>query len=239
MLSQLRDLLENARPGNQANNGQAQEMMQMLDGLSELIAKQQQLLDETYKTQQGQSGEEPQHGQDGEGQQGQGQQGQGQGQNPFPGLRQQQGDIQGQLQELMNRLKGLGAQPPDQLNGAGQAMGGAGEALGKEDAGRATEQQTLALDKLRQGARSMAEQMMRNMGQAGRAGRGHSGNGDRDPLGRPLPTQGLDDGDSVKVPEEADIQRARQILEELRRRLGERQRPPSELDYIERLIERF
>jgi Domain of unknown function (DUF4175) len=43
----------------------------------------------------------------------------------------------------------------------------------------------------------------------------------------------------VKVPEEADVQRARQILEELRKRLGERQRPPAELDYIERLIERF
>jgi hypothetical protein len=70
-------------------------------------------------------------------------------------------------------------------------------------------------------------------------GRGPAGNADRDPLGRPLPTQGLDDGDSVKVPDESDVQRARQILEELRRRLGERGRPPPELDYIERLIERF
>jgi hypothetical protein len=43
----------------------------------------------------------------------------------------------------------------------------------------------------------------------------------------------------VKVPDESDIQRAREILEELRRRLGERGRPPPELDYIERLIERF
>lgn len=139
----------------------------------------------------------------------------------------------------MDRLKGFGARPPEQFDGAGQAMGQAGEALGQENAGRATEQQALALDKMRQGAKSLAEQMMGSMGRPGGRGRANAGNGDRDPLGRPLPSQGLDDGDSVKVPEEADLQRARQILEELRRRLGERARPPGELDYIERLIERF
>jgi hypothetical protein len=139
----------------------------------------------------------------------------------------------------MDRLKGFGAKPPEQFDGAGQAMGKAGDALGQENAGRATEQQTLALDKMRQGAKSLVEQMMSGMGQPGNQGRAQAGSGDRDPLGRPLPTQGLDNGDSVKVPEEADIQRARQILEELRRRLGERARPPGELDYIERLIERF
>jgi uncharacterized protein (TIGR02302 family) len=263
MLSELRDLLENAQPGNQASSSQNQEMMQMLDGLSELITKQQQLLDETYRTQQeseyGSPGEEGEPGEEGrEGGEGkQGQQGQGQGksrqgksgqgesgqgengQNPFPGLGQQQGGLQKQLKELMDRLKGFGAKPPEQFDGAGQAMGKAGDALGQENAGRATEQQTLALDKMRQGAKSLVEQMMSGMGQPGKQGRGQAGAGDRDPLGRPLPTQGLDNGDSVKVPEESDIQRARQILEELRRRLGERARPPGELDYIERLIERF
>ena len=266
MLSELRDLLENAQPGNQASSSQSQEMMQMLDGLSELISKQQQLLDETYRTQQeseygspgedGEPGEEAREGREGregkqgrqgqgqgksgQGKSGQGKSGQGEnGQNPFPGLGQQQGGLQKQLKELMDRLKGFGAKPPEQFDGAGQAMGKAGDALGQENAGRATEQQTLALDKMRQGAKSLVEQMMSGMGQPGKQGRGQAGAGDRDPLGRPLPTQGLDNGDSVKVPEESDIQRARQILEELRRRLGERARPPGELDYIERLIERF
>ena len=261
MLSELRDLLENAQPGNQASNSQSQEMMQMLDGLSELISKQQQLLDETFQAQQeseygspgeeGEPGEEARDGREGrEGKQGRQSQGQGKsgqgksgegkdGQNPFPGLGQQQGGLQKQLKELMDKLKGFGAKPPEQFDGAGQAMGKAGEALGEENAGRATEQQTLALDKMRQGAKSLVEQMMSGMGQPGNQGRGQAGAGDRDPLGRPLPTQGLDNGDLVKVPEESDIQRARQILEELRRRLGERARPPGELDYIERLIERF
>lgn len=263
MLSQLRDLLENAQPGNQASNSQSQELMQMLDGLSELISKQQQLLDETYRAQQqsefgspgedGEPGDESREGQTGrEGKQGR--QGQSQGKNgqgkgggmrdplsPFPGLGQKQGDLQKQLKELMDRLKGLGGKPPEQFDGAGQAMGKANDALGQENAGRATEQQTLALDKMRQGAKSLVEQMMSGaMGQpGGNKGRAQAGAGDRDPLGRPLPSMGLDNGDSVKVPEESDIQRARQILEELRRRLGERARPPGELDYIERLIERF
>jgi uncharacterized protein (TIGR02302 family) len=266
MLSELRDLLENAQSGNQASNSQSQEMMQMLDGLSELITKQQQLLDETFRAQQeseygspseeGEAGDEARDGREGregkqgrqgqgqgkngQGKAGQGKSGQGKnGQNPFPGLGEQQGGLQKQLKELMDPLKGFGAKPPEQFDGAGQAMGKAGDALGQENAGRATEQQTLALDKMRQGAKSLVEQMMSGMGQPGKQGRGQAGAGDRDPLGRPLPTQGLDNGDSVKVPEEGDIQRARQILEELRRRLGERARPPGELDYIERLIERF
>ena len=43
----------------------------------------------------------------------------------------------------------------------------------------------------------------------------------------------------VKVPDQIDIQRAREILEELRRRLGETTRPPIELEYLERLLKRF
>ncbi len=272
MLSELRDILENAQNGRQQAQGQqGQEMMNMLDGLADMIQKQQQLLDETYRAQQqqdrgemgdddeqqqqqqgqrsqqgqrgrqGQMGQQGQRGQKGQrGQQGQKgqQQGQGEGENgdsPFPGLGQRQADLEKALREMMDKLKGMGANPPDQLDGAGQAMGKAGEALGQENGERATEQQTLALDKLRQGAKSMAEQMMSSSGQQGRA----NANGSRDPLGRPLPTQQPDTGDSVKVPEEADVQRAREILEELRRRLGEATRPPAELDYIDRLIERF
>jgi uncharacterized protein (TIGR02302 family) len=253
MLSELRDMLENLQQAQPGQNQQAQEMMQALDALSGIIQEQQKLLDETFRAQQqgenGQQmpGQEGQQGEQGQGQQqgqgqGQGQQGQGQqgqGQRSFGQLQQGQGDLQQQLQQLMDQLRGMGAQPPEQFGGAGEAMGNAGEALGQENAGQATEQQTLALDRLRQGARSLAEQMMQGMGQPGPMGRAFNGNGDRDPLGRPMPTQGLDDGDSVKVPEESEMQRARQILEELRRRLGQRERPQLELDYIERLIERF
>jgi len=44
---------------------------------------------------------------------------------------------------------------------------------------------------------------------------------------------------SVKVPGEIDAQRARRIIEELRRRFGEAFRPQLELDYIERLLKDY
>ena len=64
--------------------------------------------------------------------------------------------------------------------------------------------------------------------------------GELDPMGRPPQrTDGPDPGVGVKVPDQIDIQRAREILEELRRRLGESTRPPLELEYLERLLKRF
>ena len=48
----------------------------------------------------------------------------------------------------------------------------------------------------------------------------------------------LDQGD-VNIPDMSILQKSRQILDELRRRAGERSRPAIELDYIERLLKRF
>ena len=64
--------------------------------------------------------------------------------------------------------------------------------------------------------------------------RGQRGGGqaNRDPLGRKQGDR-LDDGDSVKVPNEITVQRARAILDELRKRLGQPTRPPVELDYLD------
>ena len=58
-------------------------------------------------------------------------------------------------------------------------------------------------------------------------------------LGRPLRGRDYGDDTTVKVPGEIDVQRARRILEELRRRFGETFRPQLELDYIERLLKDF
>jgi hypothetical protein len=41
----------------------------------------------------------------------------------------------------------------------------------------------------------------------------------------------------VKVPDEIDVERARRIMEAIRKRLGERSRPRYELDYLERLLQ--
>ena len=106
---------------------------------------------------------------------------------------------------------------------------------GNMDGAAQSEQQ--ALDQLRKGAREMVEQMMKQNGQ--RAGQGQP-RGPTDPFGRPQSTMdGSDPGNSVKVPDQIDVQRAREILDELRRRLGENTRPTFELDYLERLLKQF
>ena len=94
-----------------------------------------------------------------------------------------------------------------------------------------------ALDALRRGAQGLTEQMM---GQGEGPG---SPNGpsplDEDPLGRPRRTEGPDFNNRVQIPDEIDVQRARRILEELRRRFSDPSRPKLELDYLERLLKRY
>mgnify|MGYP001241292824 CR=1 FL=1 len=143
-------------------------------------------------------------------------------------------------------MEGLGemlGQVPEAFGDAAQAMENAAQALQEGQAGPAFQQQTEALDQLRQGAAQMIEQMMEQMmGEPGdRRGNefGEAPEPTVDPLGRPMPGLGADISNRVKVPDIGDLQRAREILEELFRRAGERARPILELDYLERLLRRF
>jgi hypothetical protein len=69
--------------------------------------------------------------------------------------------------------------------------------------------------------------------------RGQTGQRDDDPLGRPTRSRDFSDG-RVRVPtaDESAVERARRIMEELRRKLGDPSRPRDELDYFERLLRR-
>jgi hypothetical protein len=106
------------------------------------------------------------------------------------------------------------------------------------------------LDQLQQGAQALADQLANQMagsdpgnnnGQGRPAGTrpGQARNDGRDPLGRNTRNSaGMDQGD-VEIPKEADVQRAREIFDELRRRAGEADRPAIEREYIDRLLKRF
>lgn len=168
----------------------------------------------------------------------QGQQTEGTRGNPgeFGELAERQQQLREKLQSLIDRLRTEGAETPEEMDGAGEAMGEAEEAIGEGQLDRATQNQSLALDRLRKGAQNMAEQMMQS-GEM-QAGQGPGSDG-RDPLGRPDRSNRPDLGLSVKVPDQIDIQRAREVLDELRQRLGDPSRPAIELDYLERLIRSF
>jgi Flp pilus assembly CpaE family ATPase len=45
--------------------------------------------------------------------------------------------------------------------------------------------------------------------------------------------------EGVQIPDEMELRRTREIVDELRRRRGERERPPLELDYLDRLLDQF
>jgi uncharacterized protein (TIGR02302 family) len=183
---------------------------------------------------QGESGGQGSPRQGGQLEIGQQPQGQPSGQNPKLAERQQ--ELRNRLQSLIDRFRIEGGDAPDEFKGAEEAMRDAKDAIGEDNLERATQQQSLALDRLRQGAQSMAEQMMDNS--EAQAGQGPGNNG-RDPIGRPDRSNRPDLGLSVQVPDEIDVQRAREVLDELRRRIGDPSRPAVELDYLERLIKPF
>ena len=227
MLSQLQNMLENLRMGRmQPQDGQQGQMSQMLDELGEMIRRQQELMSDTFRFDRqnrngNQQGQQP-------GQQ-QGQQGQ------LGQLGQSQGQLQQALRELLQRMQEMGVAPDGPLGDAGKNMGQARERLGEGETGEALDEQGQALDNLRRGAQSLAETMADAFAQDGR----NQGRQRTDLFGRPTRTEGPDLGTTVKVPDEIDAERARRILEELRRRLSRPELPRFEFDYLERLLERY
>lgn len=151
------------------------------------------------------------------------------------GLKDRQSDLRKNMEKLQRDLEELGAGGSERMKDAEEAMRSAEDALEKGDMEEATSAQGDALDKMRQSAQQMAEQMQKDARQR----QGRNADSRRDPLDRPQRSEGPDLGNSVKVPNAIDAQKAREILEELRKRSGEALRPPVELDYIERLLKRF
>jgi uncharacterized protein (TIGR02302 family) len=217
-----------------------------------MIRKQQQLRDKTFK-----------QGQDSRRDRMRGKQ----GDQSMGDLQQDQQALRDRLKKLQQELakrgmgqqgqrgeKGQQGQPgqdgeqgeaEDGLGEADSAMGDASGKLGEGNADGAVDSQGRALDALRKGAQSLAQAMQQGDGEGqgdgpgNRVGRQQSGTTGTDPLGRPLRGHEYSDDYSVKIPGEIDVQRVRRILEELRRRLSDPQRPQIELDYIERLLKDY
>lgn len=259
MLQELQRMMNNMQAGRQQRpQQQGGPMRQQMDKLGELMRKQQQLMDETMRAdrdrqsqpgegrdRQQQQGQQQGQQQPGDGQD-QGQEGQGDQslEDMLGALGRSQQELRDALGQLQGDLEGMGIQPSEGFGEAGEAMGDAAGNLQQGESGQALGDQGRALQALRQGAEDMMNQMMQAMGdQQGEAeGQGPDRNGnrsadDRDPLGRPRSTTGPDFGSRVKVPDEIDIQRAREILDAIRKRLGDQLSPDLEKRYLERLLD--
>ncbi|MBD0417282.1 TIGR02302 family protein [Oryzicola mucosus] len=245
LLSQLQDMMNNlqmARPQQGQQGQQNSEMRQQMDKLGEIMRRQQEMMNETHRMDQMQRGQQGDQGEQQPGQQGQ--QGQGRPMTPeefadaMRQLQEGQGQLQQDLQGLQKGLEGLGIQPGEGFGQAGEAMGEAEGSLGRGEGENAVGEQGRALEALRQGAQDMMQQLQAMQGDEGGGQEGgRQQSSDRDPLGRPRATTGPDFGDSVIVPDEIDVQRARQILEAIRKRLGNALSPDLERSYLERLLQ--
>lgn len=261
LLSQLQEMMNNlqmARPQQGQQGQQNSAMQEQMNKLGDIMRRQQEMMNETFRMQQGQQGDgqqgEQQQGQNGEdqqpgqqGQQSQGQQGQGQGRPMTPqefaealkNLQEGQNKLQQELEALQKGMEGQGMQPGEGFGEAGREMGQAGESLGQGDGENAVGSQGRALEALRRGAQDMMQQMMQaqQSEEGGSEQGGRQQSSDRDPLGRPRATTGPDLGNSVEVPDEIDVQRARRILDAIRKRLGDALSPELERSYLERLLQ--
>ena len=248
LLSQLRNMLENlqANPYAQQMNQDMQEASRMMRDLEEMMRKQQELLDRSFeRSQQGQQqqGQQGQQQQGQQGEMGEGRQRPGAGQNQMDAQAQEQ--LRRQLGELMRQLGDALGEIPRPLGRAEREMRDARDALGNEQPGQAVPSQTRSLDQLQQGMQSAMDQFMEMFAPGEGQGEGQvgarPGGNQRDPLGRETqgPGQGQISREGVQIPDQMELRRTREIVDELRRRRGERSRPPLELDYLDRLLDQF
>lgn len=250
LLSQLENLMNNlqmgqgnSQTGQQGENGQSpqSQMQNQMNKLGELMRRQQQTMNETFSLDQrmqqqfGDNDEDifaenedaettqPPIAPDIE--------------DAMKNLQREQKRLQFELKKLSEDLKSLGIDPSKEFKNAEKSMGDAGEALGRNESAQANDDQASALDALRRASRDMMQKMQEALGQGeGQAGQQGGNQAGKDPLGRNQGQTSPDFGDDTKIPGEIDIQRAREILDEIRRRLGNNLSPQMEKDYLERLL---
>ena len=236
-LDELQDTMENMRSAeNQKADPAQKQAKQSMKDLQKLLKDQQALRNDTFREDQRERSEDK-PAKDGE--------------DPAKDLADRQRALQDKLKDVQKQLRGAGVDTPKNLDDAQGDMGQAEKDLkgegdqgkarrrnGRTDKSEAVDNQGKAIEALRQGGQALAQQM-RGKGQgregyAGKPGGRQRGQND-DPLGRSQNGQkGAAEGEFSGGADRAE--RARRVLEELRRRLSDPNRPVEERDYLERLI---
>jgi hypothetical protein len=175
-------------------------------------------------------------------------QGQGQGgDNGSMSLAERQEALRRQLEDQAGRLPGTGTEEGDQalrqLDEAGRAMDEAADALENGDIAGALDLQSDAMEAMREGmtalGRALAEEQGREPGQGQAEGAMPNDRPLQDPLGRQAGNTGSFGSDeNIEAREEA-FRRARELLDELRRRSADQDRSEVELEYLRRLLDQF
>jgi len=152
-----------------------------------------------------------------------------------------------ELDRQKEALPGLGTGPEGEatreaLDRAGRAMDDAADSLRRDDLAGALDDQAEAMEALREGLRNLGDALAQNEQSPGQQGEGmgQAQAGDRrDPLGRDQGNTGRAGTEDSLLQGEDVYGRARDLLDEIRRRSGEQDRPDIERDYLRRLLDRF
>lgn len=260
MMEALRQMMENMQM-TQGGNGEGPQSpgQQAMEGLQDTLRGQQDLSDDSFRElqeqfnqgQQGQQPGQPGGGGNGEdGADGSAEQGNGRGGDNQDGrsLAERQQDLLRQLQEQAQNLPGLGSESAEQaerlLDDAARAMDDAADALDGGDLADALDSQSEAMEALREGmgelGRALAEaQGLEEPGQGQAQSNAAPSSPARDPLGREAGNSGAFGTEEGFERREDAFRRARELLDELRRRSAEQGRPDVELDYLRRLLDQF
>lgn len=225
----FRDLQEQFNPGAQAGESEGNE------GRNGGQGRGQEHDGDGSGAQQGQQGE------GGENEQAEGQRG-GQGGS----LADRQQALRQELNRQQRNMPGGGTPEGDAareaLDRAGEAMDRAEDALRNDETAEALGAQSDAMEALREGMRNlgeaMAQEQQEGQGQQGQA-QGRPNSQQRDPLGREAGSDGMIGSEDNMLQGEDARRRSRELLDEIRRRSGDQQRPEVERDYLERLLDQF
>jgi len=267
-LRELQEMMENMQvtEGQPGQGGQSPGQ-QAMEGLAETLRDQQGLSDQAFRDLQeqfnpnGQPGQgqgqgqpqdgqgDPQQGdpQEGDGGQQEGQRdGEGEGQSQQQNLAERQQQLRDELSRQEGRMPGQGTPEGDAardaLGRAGNAMDQAEQNLRDGALADAIDNQSQAMEALREGMRSLGEAMAQEE-QGQQPGQGMQQSDRRaearDPLGRSQGSNGATGSDEQADLNDESYGRARELLDEIRRRSGEATRPEAERDYLNRLLDRF
>ena len=235
-LQALRDMLNALKNSDPSASAAASAMQQKLNDMAGLMREQQKLMDETFQARNRQR------------QQQQGGKAGGNDAQALQQLQQQQGTLREKLGKLRDGLPALPGKSPDgkpsedSLGAAEGAMGGAEERLQQNAPADALPNQGQALEQMRKGAQTLMKALNgKGNAQGGQYGYNQGeqeGNLDAPAQYNPF-SDGTESNDNNVVPDEAQRKTIQDILDEVKRRLSEQNRPREERDYLERLISPF
>ncbi|WP_282602003.1 DUF4175 family protein [Paracoccus sp. PARArs4] len=233
LLEQFNRLMENieVRQSQGQQGGEGRQGSPSMNRLADTLRDQQDLSDEAFRQmQRGQGGDDD--------------------------LAARQRELREELGRQRELMPGEGSDDGDEarrrMDEAGRAMEEAEQALRDGDPSGAMRRQADAITAMREGMRALAD-MLAQEGQPGEAADGNAqgqgqdgsqsargGRNGRDPLGR----EAGNGGGSAQGGDMADgagdgNRRARELLDEIRRRSADPNRPSDERDYLRRLLERF